>query len=211
MARPLNRKALPVATVFATDLTTLPEEPTPPEEPIPEMTAAICAAIHKGSAASHVGERQEEFHHRGSTATPWSPAPDRGPVTDHRGRHAPDRLGTTDLMSPMPRVLVLCYHAVSDSWDAGLSVTPAQPATPARRPDLAGLGGHHVHGGCHASARPQDDGCDLRRRVRFGPHARCATARRPRHPGHGLRAHGLARADHAVARDRSLGRDALRG
>jgi peptidoglycan/xylan/chitin deacetylase (PgdA/CDA1 family) len=27
-------------------------------------------------------------------------------------------------MSPMSRVLVLCYHAVSDTWDAELSVTP---------------------------------------------------------------------------------------
>jgi peptidoglycan/xylan/chitin deacetylase (PgdA/CDA1 family) len=52
-------------------------------------------------------------------------------------------------------VLVLCYHAVSEDWEADLSVTPAQLSSQLERMLARGYHGATFHDAVHAPPRPK--------------------------------------------------------
>ena len=91
---------------------------------------------------------------------------------------------------PVTEVLVLCYHAVSDTWPspAALSRVGARGAAPVsaptRLPPAHALG--CARGGCAA----QGDGRHLRRRLRLDPRGGPSGARAARSARHGLRPDG---------------------
>ena len=77
------------------------------------------------------------------------------------------RCGRSHAAGGAPDVLVLCYHAVSDRWDAALSVTPAALRRQLASLVVAGLGRRDVHARrCSSPPAPRtlavtfDDGFD---------------------------------------------------
>ena len=77
----------------------------------------------------------------------------------------------------MTDAIVLCYHALSPTWDAALSTTPAALRAPARAARRARLPRRDVHRGGRCAAGRAGARRHLRRRLPLGARARAADPR----------------------------------
>ena len=113
----------------------------------------------------------------------------------------------------MSHPIVLCYHAVSESWPAPLSVTPRRPRAPAAPAERPRVPRRDVHPGDPRTGGSEDDGGDVRRRLSLGVRGRLSdplTARASRHRLRPERLRGQRGAD-GLAGNRPVARGSARG